>query len=208
MGNRAVITTEENFKNNGVGVYVHWNGGRDSIRAFLKYCELKGYRAPDTDCYGWARLVQVIANFFGGSTSIGIDTIDRLDCDNGDNGTYIIKGWEIVGREYFRGSEQDTYDLDEMLEEIDECMPGKEQLGEYLTAEEVDILELKIGDTVYISTWDEKIKTVTILDFGDGRIVNGIDTKNLPYAEIVGGPLGKDNPNNYIRSKTVRRKSV
>ena len=26
MGNRAVITTRENFDNNGVGVYLHWNG--------------------------------------------------------------------------------------------------------------------------------------------------------------------------------------
>jgi len=28
MGNRAVITIEENFgKNSGLGVYLHWNGG-------------------------------------------------------------------------------------------------------------------------------------------------------------------------------------
>lgn len=27
MGNRAVITTRHNFDNNGVGVYLHWNGG-------------------------------------------------------------------------------------------------------------------------------------------------------------------------------------
>lgn len=26
MGNRAVITTEENFENNGIGIYLHWNG--------------------------------------------------------------------------------------------------------------------------------------------------------------------------------------
>ena len=38
MGNRAVITTEKNFENNGVGVYLHWNGGYDSVSAFLKYC--------------------------------------------------------------------------------------------------------------------------------------------------------------------------
>ena len=76
MGNRAVITTKENFDNNGIGIYLHWNGGYDSVSAFLKYCELKGHRSPDTDCYGWARLCQVIGNFFGGTTSIGIDVID------------------------------------------------------------------------------------------------------------------------------------
>ncbi len=206
MGNRAVITTEENFKNNGVGVYLHWNGGRDSIEAFLKYCALKGYRTPDSDCYGWARLVQVISNFFGGSTSIGISTIDHLDCDNGDNGTYIIKGWEIVGREYFNWSEQNEYPLNEMLQAIDERMPESEQLGEYLTAEEVDVSDLKIGDTVYLLDWNGSIKEVTILDFGDDRTLNGINIKGLPYAEIVGGTLGKDNCNNYIRDKKVRRK--
>ena len=31
MGNRAVITTKENFENNGVGIYVHWNGDIESI---------------------------------------------------------------------------------------------------------------------------------------------------------------------------------
>lgn len=30
MGNRAVITTEEKQ----IGVYLHWNGGRDSVQAF------------------------------------------------------------------------------------------------------------------------------------------------------------------------------
>ena len=80
MGNRAVITTKENFDNNGIGVYLHWNGGRDSVNAFLTYCKMKGFRAPEKDNYGWARLVQVIANFFGGSLSIGIDDVCYLDC--------------------------------------------------------------------------------------------------------------------------------
>lgn len=128
MGNRAVITTRENFKNNGVGVYVHWNGGRDSVEAFLKYCEMKGYRSPSYDNYGWARLCQVIGNFFGGELSVGIDVVNHLDCDNYDNGVYIIDGWEIVDREYFKGTEQDRYDLEEMLHDIDCSMPEKERI--------------------------------------------------------------------------------
>ena len=132
MGNRAVITTRENFDNNGVGVYVHWNGGKKSVEAFLKYCELRDFRAPDEDNYGWARLVQVIANFFGGDgLSVGIDTIDHLDCDNGDNGTYIIKGWKIVGHEY--GAPYiEKYDFNELLEDIDKAQPEEQQLGEKL----------------------------------------------------------------------------
>jgi hypothetical protein len=137
MGNRAVITTRENFENNGIGIYLHWNGGRDSVEAFLKYCELKGYRTPNTDNYGWARLCQVIGNFFGGSTSVGIDVVNNLDCNNHDNGVYIIEGWEIVDREYFDGAEQMNYKLEDMLIDIDESMPKEEQLGEYLKAKEI-----------------------------------------------------------------------
>lgn len=129
MGNRAVITTRENFTKDGIGCYVHWNGGRDSVQAFLTYCKLKGYREPTTDNYGWARLCQVIGNFFGGESSVGIDTLSNLDCDNFDNGTYIIEGWSIVDREYFDGEEQDGYDLYEMLCEIDQCQPLREQIG-------------------------------------------------------------------------------
>lgn len=129
MGNRAVITTMENFNNDGVGVYLHWNGGRDSVQAFLTYCKMKGYREPTSDNYGWARLCQVIGNFFGGSTSIGIDVCNNLDCDNWDNGTYIIDGWDIVDRKYLISSEQNEYDLYNMLCEIDEAQPINEQLG-------------------------------------------------------------------------------
>ena len=129
MGNRAVISTKADFNNDGIGVYLHWNGGRDSVQAFLTYCKMKGYREPSTDNYGWARLCQVIGNFFGGETSVGIDTCSRLDCDNYDNGTYIIDGWDIVDREYFNGSEQDNYDLYEMLCDIDKAQPVNEWLG-------------------------------------------------------------------------------
>lgn len=129
MGNRAVITTRENFNNDGIGVYLHWNGGRDSVQAFLTYCKMKGYREPTSDNYGWARLCQVIGNFFGGSTSIGIDVCNNLDCDNWDNGTYIIDGWDIVDRKYLISSEQNEYDLYNMLCEIDEAQPINEQLG-------------------------------------------------------------------------------
>lgn len=129
MGNRAVITTEENFKNNGVGVYLHWNGGRDSVEGFLKYCKMQNYRSPETDCYGWARLCQVVGNFFGGNLSVGVDQIKYLDCNNGDNGVYIIKNWEIISRKYMDWNEQNVYDMKEMLFAIDEKMPQELQLG-------------------------------------------------------------------------------
>ena len=139
MGNRAVITASKSLntaKSSDIGVYLHWNGGRDSVEAFLTYCEAKGYRPPEVDSYGWARLCQVIGNFFGGDTSLGIDRCDNLDCENWDNGVYIIEGWKIVGRQYFdNGIEQATYDLRKMLDAINEAQPEKERLtGEVLDA--------------------------------------------------------------------------
>ena len=120
MGNRAVIRTEQN----DIGIYLHWQGGRDSVRPFLAYCKMKRYRAPETDNYGWAYLCQVICNFFNGNgLSIGIDKVEHLDCDNGDNGVYIIKNWEIVGREFYEGEEQDEYDFREMIHIINSRQP-------------------------------------------------------------------------------------
>lgn len=133
MGNRAVITASKATdvaQSNDIGIYLHWNGGRDSVEAFLKYCELKGYRSPTSDNYGWARLCQVIGNFFGGGYSVGIDNCCHLDCDNGDNGVYIIDEWKIVGRQYHNGEEQNDYNLLQMLVEIDKNQPITEQFGE------------------------------------------------------------------------------
>ena len=124
MGNRAVITTEAK----DLGVYLHWNGGRNSVEGFLLYCKLKGYRAPENDYYGWARLCQVIGNFFGGEYSVGIDRYDRLDTDNGDNGTYIIKDWQIVGKEFEPLDTLDIVQVKMMLESINSSMPSTEQL--------------------------------------------------------------------------------
>lgn len=124
MGNRAVITTEDKQ----IGVYVHWNGGRNSVEGFLLYCKLKGYRCPENDCYGWARLCQVIGNFFGGEYSVGIDRYDRLDTDNGDNGTYIIKDWQIIGTEFEPLDKLDIEQVKNMLVAINGSMPKDEQL--------------------------------------------------------------------------------
>lgn len=202
MGNRAVLTTRAK----GTSCYLHWNGGRDSVEAFLKYCELKGYRSPDTDCYGWARLVQVIGNFFGGTLSVGIDTYDRLDTDNWDNGVYIIEGWNIVGREYFDGEEQYNHDLDGMLKAIDEAMPEKERLGVYLDAAEVSIKDVKIGDEVFMRDIDGNFKTYHIVGFGTG-MVNGRDCTNVPYVDkYCNGGKYDGNINNYVPGETCRIK--
>lgn len=132
MGNRAVITTCKALDpavSTELGVYLHWNGGRDSVEGFLTYCKMRGFRPPERDNYGWAYLCTVIGNFFGDGLSLGIDKLCDLDCDNWDNGVYIISNWEIVGRKYFKGGEQENYNLLEVLYGIDEAQPVKQQLG-------------------------------------------------------------------------------
>ena len=211
MGNRAVICTDGIYdpKNSQqLGVYLHWNGGRDSVEAFLKYCKLKGYCPPETDNYGWARLCQVIGNFFGGSTSIGIDKCCNLDCDNGDNGTYIIKDWEIVNRKYAPWSEQHTHDMTDMLIEIDKAQPEKEQFGEdFFLAREVSVDVLEVGDEVFF--FDDlncTYERLTVVGIGNGDYVNGLGRQSIPYVNKYGSEERGYawNPNNYIMSKTIR----
>ena len=123
MGNRAVITKNMD----GIGIYLHWNGGRDSVEAFLEYCKRRKFRTDDD--YGMARLTQVIANYFGGDLSIGIDLCRNLDCDNWDNGVYIIDDqFNIVDRLFFEGNEQRQYDLEEMIRDIDKAQPENDRL--------------------------------------------------------------------------------
>ena len=125
MGNRAVITTKENFENNGVGIYVHYCGDLESIEAFLTYCKIIDARQPENDDYGWATLSRVIGNYFGDTTGIGINVINQLDTINSDNGTYIIKDWQVVDRYYSKGLKSNiTYEelIDKLLD-IDSCQP-------------------------------------------------------------------------------------
>lgn len=124
MGNRAVITTV-GATDNTTGIYVHWNGGVNSIEAFCAYCDMKGFRSPDTDCYGFAYLATVIGNFFGDGLSLGVDRIKSLDTDNYDNGVYYLKGWKIVGRSYDKPLETDKSKLYEFLLEINSTQGKK-----------------------------------------------------------------------------------
>lgn len=198
MGNRAIIQTKESYENEGIGIYLHWNGGRDSVEGFLKYCELKGYRPPDYDNYGWARLCQVIGNFFGGGYSIGIDNFTKDAGEYQDNGTYIIEGWKIVDRKCWNDDweEQDEYDLTGMLLAINESQPIKEQFEkDFILAPEVLTNELKVGDMVFINRYEgiyEKHKVVGIKD-------------GIPYVDLYDHDGDYSwNSNNYIRTDTIK----
>jgi len=207
MGNRAVIKPVDM----NVGVYVHWNGGRDSVEGFLKYCEMKGYRGLGSDSsYGMARLCQVISNYFGGTCSVGVQQCwgTKDDAQGLCNGIYEVKGWEIVKRIGYNGFEQQNHTLQDMLESIDEAQPPKEQFGVgFLRAKEVPTSSLRIGDSVYLIDYNGKAETHEVVGFGADRFVNGRQVKGVPYVDLYGnGEDGyADNPNNYLRDETIRR---
>lgn len=145
MGNRAVIVWQDGegkYNEDSIGVYLHWNGGRDSVEAFLAYCEMCGFFSPSECDYGIARLAQVVGNFFGGTgLSIGIGPIRTLDVDNGDNGLYVCRGWRIVGRKHFRGKEQSRYGFRKMVHAVN----GEQPAG--LKKEDADLDRL-IGEYI------------------------------------------------------------
>ena len=87
MGNRAVITLDKKPTANSVGIYLHWNGGEESVLAFAEAARHFKVRGDD---YGAARLVNIIGNFIGGTLSLGVSTLGKMDCDNGDNGLFYV----------------------------------------------------------------------------------------------------------------------
>ena len=123
MGNRAVITIKEKDtpKEDWNSLYLHWNGGRDSVEPFLHVAKLYGIRCQEDSSYAIARLSQLIGNTLGGTLSLGVGAYKCLDTNNFDNGTYVIKHWEIVEREHLPCEdfeEQSEYNFDEMVKEI------------------------------------------------------------------------------------------
>lgn len=210
MGNRAVITDTKRT----TALYLHWNGGRDSVEAFLEYCRLKRYRSPSTDpAYAFARLAQVVGNYFGGSLSVGVlpYTGDaNMMCLGDDNGVYVVGDWEIVERAlpapFFE--EQYEYPLDKMLREIDSAQPAREQLGDLLDSREVPTASLTVGSRVWVYEYRGGYYLETVVGIGEGR-VNGRDVSGVPYTDAYDGVLGGDprpsaNINNYLFEPTYR----
>lgn len=213
MGNRAIIATEENYRNNGPAIYLHWNGGRDSVEAFCKYAQFQGVRGGD---YGIARMAQFIGNWFGGGLSLGIVP---AKCGAGDdNGVYIIdNNFNIVGREEIcEGfTEQQEYDLAEMVEDINNAQPAgvsipAEILYRMITmdkypleySEKVEMLTP--GTEVYIRDLRGRFERHKVIGRGEpGQWCNGNDVSGIPYVDKYDGTGDySTNPNNYIFENT------
>ena len=106
MGNRAVITAST--APDAPSIYLHWNGGRDSVEGFLKAARdlsIKGTSAESFD-----RFAHVLARYFFGceiGNHVYRQEFSKADADNWDNGTYVIDGnFKIVDRLFKRHGEQ------------------------------------------------------------------------------------------------------
>jgi hypothetical protein len=100
MGNRAtVIFSDEKGDNFSPAVYLHWNGGPESVYGFLEELDRRKVRA-DQD-YECARFIQLVGEFFDQDTisgySLGVvngpkslSELESVQTDHGDNGFYIV----------------------------------------------------------------------------------------------------------------------
>lgn len=200
MGNRAIIIGTEAK----LAIYLHWNGGRDSVEAFLEYAKLQQYPSLNTTS-GVVAFTSMVSNFFGSpGSSVDIFIVaQQQSLAVGDNGVYVVdKNFDIVERKYFTGIEQRHHKLADMLKAIDEAQPEAMQLGELLDAEEVPTENVKVGDIVIIKDRKGSNK-YEVLALGEDRMINGVNVKGLPFIHWT-TTLNKDNVNNYVRTKTVR----
>ena len=92
-----------------------------------------------------------------------------------------------------------------MLRSFDESMPEGERLGEYLNSVEIATSDLELGDEVWKQDFDDGWKTFPVV--GLGTDADGYGKQGVPYIAW----LDHDgdwvwNPNNWIKSETVRIK--
>lgn len=194
MGNRAIVKPIDNE----IGVYLHWNGEPNQVTAMLEYCKLKKYRdfgGAKADSYGLARFVQTVANWIGGSLSIGISKCDgsEEEADWLDNDIYIVDGWDIVTGVKHKGK-FDT-DPDEVLEimlDIDKAQP--EKLGaDYIKAQTVSRKDLNADDTIF--SYDPECSKTT---------PKPLTVKRIEPDCVVCGDISSET---VIYDKEIRRKS-
>ena len=120
MGNRAVIAFN-NYSDKSEGMYLHWNGGKDSI---LGMCAAANEIASICSAITPKEaLIQVVEKFTGKTRKTDSDRFapcKNLDCDNYDNGVYVVdeKTLIITGRFFEPKREQSVYDLVEFKNEV------------------------------------------------------------------------------------------
>ena len=101
MGNRATVIFTDGKGEFSPAVYLHWNGGPESVYGFLE--ELNRRKARSDQDYECARFIELVGEFFDqdnfGSTSLGVtngpesdrlEDLEKVATDHGDNGFYLV----------------------------------------------------------------------------------------------------------------------
>lgn len=207
MGNHGLITTP----GASIGIDLHWNGGHDSVTAFLRYAELAGLPPLTADGRAYAQLVTVLVNFFGNNgLTVSLTAVNPRrpeESSMGGNGVYLVSGYKIVGRIDGPRFEQSAHDLDELLRAIDQAQPERDRLGAYLDATERPTDSLALGDRVWMRDHfsDTARYTLrTVIGHGAGGRVNGTDWTGAPYVDLFDNQDNSKNPNSYISTPTAR----
>ena len=133
MGNRAVVAfvdcsgqDKSRYLNNSLikdkspCVYLHWDGGRDSVEGFLTVVKKLYGGSSCLDAKERAVLFYSVVRRAGmGGVSTEICTFKEADADNGDNGAYWVdESFEIIDREYQRYPEQQSHQLNEFVNTV------------------------------------------------------------------------------------------
>lgn len=91
MGNRACVVFTDG-RELSPAIYLHWNGGPESVYAFLD--ALNRYGAMGDIEHAAARFTQLVGNYFGGTLSVALMGFtgplpSTIDPD--DNGIYLVR---------------------------------------------------------------------------------------------------------------------
>ena len=101
MGNRATVIFTDGKKSFSPAVYLHWNGGPESVYGFLEELNRRKIRADQE--YECARFIELVGEFFDqdeiGGLSLGVmngpksdkpEDLVKIRTDHGDNGFYLV----------------------------------------------------------------------------------------------------------------------
>lgn len=208
MGNSCFVTTPKKQ----VGIYLHWNGGRDSIESFCEYMRiLDTANIVGDQGYALAQFSKVVGNYLG-TDSIGLYPYDE-SCRDCDNGVYVLgKNWSIEERIYpscyadgDEFKEQYEHTIDEMVRDIDNRQPEGLKLGRlWFDAKLVKATDIKVGDVVL--TKGDSVGALNGRFVEEAEIVGICKDKNseyygLPYIgryNVPGVITNEENGNNYL----------
>jgi hypothetical protein len=103
MGNRANVVFTDGKKNFSPAIYLHWNGGPESIYAFLAEMDRRMIRGHDV-MYESARFCHIVGDFMDQKTITGLSLritngpksdnpadFAKVFTDPGNNGFYLVE---------------------------------------------------------------------------------------------------------------------